>query len=133
MRSLIISQFAKYLSILLARAELDLNRTPAAITQLHDRRPPPRHHCRGVEHLTIQRLGQQPQVAEHVCLEQQPQTLQILEQAIGAGSEGRHRQGGVATLTPGDQVQGCPGTKVGGAQVVGRGSQCSRCRISNAE
>ena len=51
------------------RAELDLDRTPAAIAQLHDR-----VHLNAVvvsvmEHLAIEGLGQHPQVADHQRLE----------------------------------------------------------------
>ena len=49
----------------LARAELDIDRAPAAIAQLHDR---VHLHAVGdavVEHLAIQCLGLHPQVADH--------------------------------------------------------------------
>jgi hypothetical protein len=97
----------------LARSELDLDRAPAAIAQLHDRVHLNAVVVAVVEHLALQRLGKHPQVANHQRLEQQPQPLQILEQTIGAAAEGRHRQRGVAEVAPGGLAQGSLGTQMG--------------------
>jgi len=51
-----------------------------------------------VEHLAIQSLRENAQIADHQRLEQQPQQLQIPQQPLRTAPQGGHRQGGIAEV-----------------------------------
>ena len=88
--------------------QLDLDRAPASIAQLHDHFHLDSVVVAVVQHLPSQGLAQHTQITDHQRFEHLPEPLQILQQSLRRSSGGRQRQRWIDEMTLRGLAQPCP-------------------------